>query len=241
VATVETVPEIPLRVKALRSGYRGIDVLHGVNLDVREGKIYAVLGKNGMGKTTLLKTIMGLLPIRDGYARILGADITGWPTYRIVRQGVSYVPQEQAIFQDLNVGENLRVALGGRGPFSERFRKVADLFPVLGGRLHQVAGTLSGGEQKMLLLARALLTNPKLILIDEISEGLQPAIVRDVQAALLNVCRQRGTTILLVEQNVRFAFSLADRYAILNLGEIVEEGKTGGNEAVENVSRHLTI
>jgi ABC-type branched-subunit amino acid transport system ATPase component len=238
---VEIVPEVALRVRALRSGYRGIDVLHGVNLEVREGRICAVLGKNGMGKTTLLKTIMGLLPIRDGYARILGVDITGWPAYRIVRQGVSYVPQEQAIFQDLNVGENLRVALGGRAPFNERFRTVVDLFPVLGRRLHQVAGTLSGGEQKMLLLARALLTHPKLILIDEISEGLQPAIVRDVQAALSNACREHGTAILLVEQNVRFAFSLADRYAILKLGEIVEEGETGGNEVIENVSRHLTI
>ena len=154
---------------------------------------------------------------------------------------MSYVPQEQAIFQDLNVGENLRLALDRKIAFDEQFRKVASLFPILGRRLPQIAGTLSGGEQKMLLLARALLTEPHLVLIDEISEGLQPAIVKDVQAALLAACRQRGATILLVEQNVRFAFSLAERYAILKLGEIVEEGETGGSGAMENVSRHLTI
>jgi branched-chain amino acid transport system ATP-binding protein len=237
----EVSAEAALRVKALRSGYRGVDVLHGVNLDVRKGTIHAVLGKNGMGKTTLLKTIMGFLPVRDGSTQVLGANTTGWPTYRVVRQGVSYVPQEQAIFQDLNVGENLRLALDRKIAFDEQFRKVADLFPVLGRRLPQVAGTLSGGEQKMLLLARALLTEPQLILIDEISEGLQPAIVKDVQAALLAACRQRGATILLVEQNVRFAFGLAERYAILKLGEIVEEGETSGSGAMENVSRHLTI
>ncbi len=240
-AKAETASDIALCLRGLRSGYGGIDVIREANLEVRKGGIYAILGKNGMGKTTLLKTIMGLLPIRDGSAHILGADITGWPTYRIVRCGVSYVPQEQAIFQDLNVGENLRIALGGRASFKERFAGIAGLFPVLGQRLHQVAGTLSGGEQKMLLLARALLTNPKLILIDEISEGLQPAIVGHAQAALSNACRERGTTIVLVEQNVRFAFALADRYAILNLGEIIAEGETGSDEAIESVSRHLTL
>ncbi|MDE2572070.1 MAG: ABC transporter ATP-binding protein [bacterium] len=230
-----------LLVSDLRSGYRGADVLHDVQLSVPEGAIYAVLGKNGMGKTTLLKTIMGLLPARRGSVTLFGLDVTAWPAYRIARHGVSYVPQEQAIFQDLNVEENLRLALGTSAAFGERLDEVAGLFPFLKQRLNQTAGTLSGGEQKMLLVARALITAPRLILIDEISEGLQPAVVDQVRRVLLEV-RQRGeATILLIEQNVSFAFSLADSYAILKLGEIVEGGVTAHDDAVQAVSRYLAI
>jgi len=159
-----------LAVGGLEGGYGSSPVLHGVTFHIGPGEIFGVLGKNGMGKTTLLRTIMGLLPVRCGQIEVLGKNVTGWPPYRITRLGVSYVPQEKSIFQDLSVDENLRLALREPSSFEERLAAVAGWFPFLATRRQQRAGTLSGGEQKMLLIARALLTRPHLVLIDEISE-----------------------------------------------------------------------
>ena len=230
-----------LAVGSLEGGYGSSPVLQGVNFHIEPGEIFGILGKNGMGKTTLLKTIMGLLPVRCGQVEMLGENVTGWPAYRITRLGVSYVPQEKSIFQDLSVDENLRLALREPSSFEERLVAVAGRFPFLAQRRQQRAGTLSGGEQKMLLIARALLTQPRLVLIDEITEGLQPAVIARFQEILAEEQRARGTSILLVEQNVGFALALADRYAVLKLGTIVETGYSSDAGARETIERHLVI
>jgi len=230
-----------LAVGSLEGGYGGSPVLQGVNFHIEPGEIFGILGKNGMGKTTLLKTIMGLLPVRCGQVEMLGENVTGWPAYRITRLGVSYVPQEKSIFQDLSVDENLRLASRELSSFEERLVAVVGRFPFLAERRQQRAGTLSGGEQKMLLIARALLTRPRLVLIDEITEGLQPAVIARFQEILAEEQRARGTSILLVEQNVGFALALADRYAVLKLGTIVETGYSSDAGARETIERHLVI
>jgi branched-chain amino acid transport system ATP-binding protein len=239
---IEPAHERPaLAVEGLEGGYGESPVLHGVSLDVHPAEIFAILGKNGMGKTTLLKTIMGLLPAGGGRVELLGSDVSGWPPYRITRLGVSYVPQEKSIFQDLSVEENLRLALREPADFKARLEPVARWFPVLEARRRQRAGTLSGGEQKMLLIGRALLTRPRLLLVDEISEGLQPAMITRLQDVLAYERRCNGTTIVLVEQNVGFALALAHRYAVLKVGTLVETGRAADAGARENVERHLVI
>ncbi|MFQ5930879.1 MAG: ABC transporter ATP-binding protein [Nitrospiraceae bacterium] len=230
-----------LGVEELRAGYGGSYVLHGVTFAIHSAEIFTILGKNGMGKTTALRTIMGFLPARSGRVELFGSDVTGWLPYRITRHGVSYVPQEKSIFQDLSVEENLRLALSKPSELHERLDTAAQWFPFLKERLRQRAGTLSGGEQKMLLIARALMAKPRLVLVDEISEGLQPAVIAKVQEILVEERRRSDLTIVLVEQNVNFALALADRYAVLKLGAIVESGSAGDAGAREDVERHLIM
>ncbi len=230
-----------LAIDRLRGAYGESTVLDGVTLDVRPAEIFAILGKNGMGKTTLLKTIMGLLPARGGRIEVLGHDVTRSQPYRITRLGVSYVPQEKSIFQDLSVEENLRLALRDRVDYAERLDAVARWFPVLKARQRQRAGTLSGGEQKMLLIGRALLTRPRLVLVDEITEGLQPAMITTLGEVLAEERRSRALTVVLVEQNVGFAVALADRYAVLKLGAVMETGRTADAGARRNIEQHLVI
>jgi len=185
--------------------------------------------------------LMGLLPTRAGRVEILGENVGGWLPYRITKLGVSYVPQEKAIFQDLSVEENLRLALRDASAFADRLDRVARWFPILKERRGQRAGTLSGGEQKMLLVGRALLTRPRLVLVDEISEGLQPAMVTRLQEILAEERRAQGVAIVLVEQNVAFALALADRYAVLKVGAVVETGRADDAGARERVERHLVL
>lgn len=230
-----------IAIQALEGGYGESPVLRGVALDVPRGEIFAILGKNGMGKTTLLKTIMGLLPVKRGRVELLGQDVTGLSPYRITRLGVSYVPQEKSIFQDLTVEENLRLALRDGVSFDARLETIARWFPVLKARRQQRAGTLSGGEQKMLLIGRALLTRPRLVLVDEITEGLQPAMITKLTEVLAEERRAHGLTVVLVEQNVGFALALADRYAVLKGGAVVETGRASDAGAREHVEQHLVI
>jgi branched-chain amino acid transport system ATP-binding protein len=230
-----------LSVRELESGYGGSPVLRGVSLDVRQGEIFALVGKNGMGKSTLLKTALGLLPARRGQVEVLGQDVTGWPPYRITRMGVSYVPQEKSLFQDLSVEENLRLAVRPSSAYGERLAALAEWFPFLEERQRQRAGTLSGGEQKMLLIGRALLTRPRLVLVDEITEGLQPAVISRLQGILAEQRRAHGIGILLVEQNIGFALAIADRYAVLKVGAVVETGRVADVGARESIERHLVI
>src|SRR2546426_10771009 len=230
-----------LAVRQLEGGYSESPVLRGISLEVSPAEIFAILGKNGMGKTTLLKTIMGLVPPRQGRVELLGEDVTGWPPYQITRMGVSYVPQERSIFQDLSVEENLRLALRELSEFTDQLEAVAQWFPILKSRHRQRAGTLSGGEQKMLLIGRALLTRPRLVLVDEISEGLQPAGITRLREGLTEERRARGLTIVLVEQNFDFALALADRYAVLKGGTLVEAGRTADAGARERIERHLVL
>jgi branched-chain amino acid transport system ATP-binding protein len=232
---------IALDIERLTSGYGEAMVLRDLSLRVAAGEVLAVLGKNGMGKSTLLKTVMGFLPARGGRISLFETSATGRPPHLLASRGVAYSPQDQAIFQDLTVEENLRLGLPRGTAFAAGLDLVAGFFPFLAKRRRQRAGTLSGGEQKMLIIGRALLARPRLMLIDEITEGLQPSVILRL-AEVLRAERQRGgTAILLVEQNVRFALSLADRYAVLARGEIVDEGPVGGGSAEARIAEHLSV
>lgn len=232
-----------LDVAGLSSGYGDGLVVREVGLAVGGGEILALLGKNGMGKSTLLKTVMGFLPPRAGRVHVDGVDVTGRPPHRIARRAVAYTPQEQAIFQDLTVGENLTLGMidPPKGAFEERLAAVAEVFPFLAGRQRQRAGTLSGGEQKMLLVARALMARPRLMLMDEITEGLQPSVIDRLAAALAAERERSGVAMLLVEQHIGFALAVADRWAVLKLGEIVDSGSSRDADAASRIAGHLTV
>lgn len=228
-----------LEIDGIVSGYGEAVVLRGVSLTVGAGSVLAVLGKNGMGKTTLLKTVMGFLPAREGRIRVLGEDVTGIRPYRLSGRAVSYSPQDQAIFGELTVEENLRLGLRQRRLFAARLERVAAFFPVLAQRRSQRAGTLSGGEQKMLIIARALMANPALMLVDEITEGLQPSVIARL-ATVLRAQRDAGTAVLLIEQNIGFALAVADRYAVLARGEIVDQGDAAAGAEL-SIADHLAV
>ena len=230
-----------LDISDVSSGYGEAMVLRNISLGIRPGEIFALLGKNGMGKSTLLKTILGFVPARQGSIRLFGEDITTLTTHLIARKAIAYTPQEQTLFQDLTIQENLRLGLRSDRGFAEGLARVSDYFPIIGKRLNQKAGTLSGGEQKMLIVSRALLGSPRLMLIDEISEGLQPSMVRHLSEILLAERKRAGTTIFVVEQNVPFAFSMADRYAVLKIGEIADEGVAGDEPAAARVQEQLQL
>jgi branched-chain amino acid transport system ATP-binding protein len=232
-----------LDCRDLRSGYGDTAVLHDVGVGVGVGEIYALVGKNGAGKTTFLKTAIGLVAARGGRITLFDQDIAGWPTHRIIALGVTYAPQDNAFFSDLTVNDNLR--LGALGLSEVRFRegrdRVVQLFPFIGQRLRQKAGTLSGGEQAMLKVARALLPEPRLVLLDEVSEGLQPSAVERVRGALLEEHRARNVTFLAVEQNVDFVIGFATRYGLLQRGQIMGEGSLVDPDAGARIDRHLSI
>ncbi len=233
--------EPALQLEAIDSGYDEAMVLRGVSLSVEAGAINALLGKNGMGKSTLLKSVMGYLPKKAGTIRLFGQDVTNWPTHRVARQRVAYTPQEQALFAELTIGDNLRLGLDRDGDFAKRFGAVIEHFPFLEGRLGQLAGTLSGGEQKMLLVGRALMARPRLILIDEITEGLQPSVIARLAGVLRRERDTQGTAILIIEQNVSFALQVADRYSVLKRGQIVAQGETGQADAAQTIHAHLSV
>ncbi|NKM26033.1 ABC transporter ATP-binding protein [Rhizobium laguerreae] len=229
-----------LKLSGVSSGYGAVDVVNGVSLAIRPGEIFALMGKNGMGKTTLLKTILGFLRVGKGKIEVDGAAITDSKPAELIASGIGYAPQELPLFQDLSIRDNLRLALKGDRDLASALERVYGYFPFLKDRLPQKAGTLSGGEQKMLILARALMLRPKLLLIDEISEGLQPSVVQNIAKALRDDRETRGTTILLVEQNLDFALSVADRWAILKLGAIEDES-LNDPDSRGRVLQHLKI
>jgi ABC-type branched-subunit amino acid transport system ATPase component len=230
-----------LELRDVTSGYRSSVVLRNLSMTVANGEALALLGKNGMGKTTLLKTIMGYLPKKTGAISVRGQDITRMAPHRIARAGIAYAPQEHALFQDLSIRDNLRIGLEKASVFEERFAQIEPVFPVFTSRLKQFAGTLSGGEQKMLLVARALMMRPSIILLDEITEGLQPTVIDRLADALLWERRQHGTTLLLIEQNVPFALKVADRYAVLKQGEIIDDGNAKDETAATSIFEHLRV
>ena len=230
-----------LELEGVSSGYGEAIVVRDVDLQIRKGEIFVLLGKNGMGKSTLLKTVMGFLRAASGRIRLLGDEITGMPVHLVARRSIAYAPQEKTLFQDITVEENLRLGLRSDKDFPKRLDAVGGLFPVIRQRLKQKAGTLSGGEQKMLLVTRALLSAPQVILVDEISEGLQPSVVQRLAEVLRAEREKRGVAILLVEQNVPFALSIAVRYAVLNIGEIVDRGDANAVESRARVEALLTV
>jgi len=211
----------PLDVSGLHSFYGKSHILHGVSLNVREGEIVTLLGRNGAGKTTLLKTLVGLLHPRQGSTRIFGHVATGLPPYRIAALGVGYVPEGRRIFSNLTVEENLLVPLERGGAWN--VERIYGLFPRLAQRRQNSGRQLSGGEQEMLSIARALLLNPRLLILDEPSQGLAPLVVRDVFRVIRDA-RASGISVLLVEQNVRAALGIADRAYLIDDGRVVFEG-----------------
>ncbi|MCK0198747.1 ABC transporter ATP-binding protein [Ancylobacter sp. 6x-1] len=229
-----------IEVQQLSSGYAGAKVIREVSLATAPGEILAVLGKNGMGKSTLLKAMMGLLPRMGGSVRFAGREATRLPPYAVARLGVGYVAQEKALFQDLTVEENLRLAVR-RTDFEVALAEVERAFPFLLQRLKQRAGTLSGGEQKMLLMARSLAVGGKVLLIDEITEGLQPSVIDRLAGVIRDARARHGTTMLLVEQHLPFALAVADRWAVLDRGEIADTGAAGEPDAAARILRHLSV
>ena len=212
---------IALRAEALHAFYGKSHILHGVSLEVREGEIVALLGRNGAGKTTTLRSLIGLNRPRPGRVASFGADVTGFPPYRIAAMGVGYVPEGRRIFANLTVDENLLVPVERQGPWT--IARVYQAFPRLAERRTNKGAQLSGGEQEMLSIARALLLNPKLLMLDEPSQGLAPLIVEEV-LKIIAAARREGVSVLLVEQNVRAAVEIADRAYVLDDGRVVYEG-----------------
>ena len=205
--------------------YADSHVLHGVSLTLRAGRVLALLGRNGAGKTTCMHAIVGFLPPREGEIRLFGEAISRLSPEAISRKGVGFVPQGRRVFPSLTVHENLIVASQSRQGAAKSWTldRVLELFPLLQERQLQHAGSLSGGEQQMLAIARALMGNPRVLLMDEPSEGLAPLIVADVGRAISHL-KQEGQSILLVEQNVRLAFDLADDVVLLNTGRVAFAG-----------------
>jgi branched-chain amino acid transport system ATP-binding protein len=205
----------------LHTFYGKSHILHGVGLEVREGEIVTLLGRNGAGKTTTLRSLVGLTPPRNGVVQIFSHTTTAWPPYRIAALGVGYVPEGRHIFPNLTVEENLKVPLERPGPWT--IARIHALFPRLAERRTNKGRQLSGGEQEMLAIARALILNPKLLILDEPSQGLAPLIVRELFKVVASA-REEGISILLVEQNVRAATEIADRAYVLDDGRVVFSG-----------------
>ncbi|MGB6397740.1 MAG: ABC transporter ATP-binding protein [Bradyrhizobium sp.] len=210
-----------LTAEGLHTYYGKSHILHGVSLAVAEGKITALLGRNGAGKTTTLRSLMGLTPAREGRITIFGKDTTHWPTFRIAAAGVGYVPEGRRIFANLSVEENLKVPLERDGPWT--IPRIYQLFPRLAERKQNRGRQLSGGEQEMLSIARALLLNPRLLILDEPSQGLAPLIVREV-FRIVQQMKAEGISVLLVEQNARMSLEIADDAYVLDDGAVVYSG-----------------
>lgn len=232
-----------LAISDLYASYGGSLILQGINLQVPEGEIMAIMGRNGMGKSTLMKTITGLVTTQSGRISLAGESILGLKPHKIASKGIGYVPQGREIFSDFTVLENMRLATL---KFSKNDRHIPEelfeYFPILKKRRHQRAGSFSGGEQQMLAMARALAGNPKLLLLDEPSEGIQPSIVEEIVEILLDINRKKGLTIVVVEQNVDMIFDLARTCAFLEKGRIVETGLTEtllGDESL--ITRYMSV
>ena len=212
---------VALQAEGLHTFYGKSHILHGVGLEVREGEIVTLLGRNGAGKTTTLRSLVGLTHARQGTVNIFGENTTDWPPFRVAALGVGYVPEGRRIFSNLTVEENLKVPLEKAGPWT--IARIYELFPRLAERKTNKGRQLSGGEQEMLAIARALLLNPKILLLDEPSQGLAPLIVQEV-FKIVSSARQQGISVLLVEQNVRAAVEVADRAYVLDDGKVVYSG-----------------
>jgi branched-chain amino acid transport system ATP-binding protein len=221
-----------LKIENLKAFYDSIPALKGVSIEVPQGKVVSIIGANGAGKSTLLKSISGLMKSKEGGILYKDQDISALPANKIVSLGISQVPEGRQIFGHLSVQDNINLGAylyfkrRNRSEIEKRTERVYRLFPILKKRTKQVAGTLSGGEQQMLAIARALMGRPELILLDEPSMGLAPLIVREI-FSVINQLNQTGTTILLVEQNAKAALNVAHHAFVLETGEIVLEGSAG--------------
>jgi urea transport system ATP-binding protein len=231
-----------LEVRGLNVAYGESQVLWDVSLDVPPGTVVCLMGRNGVGKTTLLKAVMGLLPARSGGIRFDGAELSGRRPEERAARGIGYVPQGREIFPNLTVQENLRMGLlgrGGNGHGREALERVYELFPKLPALLGRKGGVLSGGEQQQLAIARVLLGRPKLLLMDEPTEGIQPSVIIQIEEAIERI-KAQGISVLLVEQYLEFAWRLASAFAIMRKGTIVSTGATKDLRE-DMVRQHLTV
>ncbi|NBS43749.1 MAG: ABC transporter ATP-binding protein [Acetobacteraceae bacterium] len=231
-----------LEVEALRAGYGPAEILFGVSLKLARGEVAALMGRNGAGKSTTLKAIMGLLPPRAGQVRFAGQEIAGMPAFRIARLGLGYVPEDRRIFTDLTVAENLEVGRrAARGHAAWTPERLFEIFPNLAAMRGRRAAAMSGGEQQMLAIARTLMGNPDAVLLDEPSEGLAPVILELMAEAVLSMKRE-GIAVLLSEQNFDFAAAVADRAYVIERGEIRYDGSMAALEADPALrAQHLTL
>jgi branched-chain amino acid transport system ATP-binding protein len=230
-----------LAIRGLNAHYGASHILQGVDLDVADGRIVAILGRNGVGKTTTMRTIMGLVPPSGGSVMLGGTEIAGWRPHRVARAGVAYVPEGRLIFPDLSVIENIRVA--ERTPARAwPLARLLDLFPALRERARNRGANLSGGEQQMLAIARALISDPKVLLLDEPSQGLAPLVVREL-AGVIRKLRDENVTILLVEQNMKLAEAVADELHVMVKGRMVYAATPEQFRAEEQEirGRYLTV
>ena len=230
-----------LHVEAIDTFYGTSHILHHVSLEIGDGELYAVLGRNGAGKTTLLRSITGINPPRRGSIQLDGLDITRLKSHERARLGISYVPQGREIIPDITVADNIYVALlGKRGQRDKIPGYVFDYFPALKPLVDQKGGTLSGGQQQQLAIARALVQEPKLLLMDEPTEGLQPSVVEEIDMIIKRIHTERNCAVLLVEQNLDFVRDITQKFAILDTGRIVANGDI--SELTANVvQRHLAV
>jgi urea transport system ATP-binding protein len=223
-------PEALLSLESIRAGYGESRILRDVSLEINEGHAVCLIGRNGVGKTTLIKSVMGLVKVRSGSIHVAGQDITTKRPEERARMGLGYVPQGRGIFGHLSVFENLLMGFESRkgctpGERQEDLEEIYTLFPVLRDMRQRVAGTLSGGQQQQLAIARALLSKPRLLLLDEPTEGIQPSIVQQIEQVLIEL-HAKGIALLLVEQFVDFAVSICDDYVVLDRGMVMETGTT---------------
>lgn len=233
-----------LEVKSIESGYGSSQVLFGIDLSIKAGQVVAVLGRNGMGKTTLLRTILGLLPLRSGSVQFAGQDITGWPPDRIARAGIGIVPEGRLCFPNLSVKEHLTAFVAHRNPDVQAAwtpQRVFDFFPRLAERSHNMGNQLSGGEQQMLAIGRALVTNPRLLILDEATEGLAPMVREEIWQCLAQL-REVGQTILVIDKYVERLLALADQHVIIERGQVVWQGDSIELDADRSLwSRYLGV
>ena len=229
-----------LKVDALNQYYGGSHILRNVSLDAKLGEVTVVLGRNGVGKTTLLKSLMGVVPIKTGSIALDGHDITRDTPYQRVRRGIGYVPQGREIFARLTVEENLRMGLATRSAGVQIPTELFDLFPVLKQMLQRRGGDLSGGQQQQLAIARALAAGPKLLILDEPTEGIQPSIIKDIGRVIRMLADRKTMAIVLVEQYVDFAAELADQYLVMERGEVIARG-AARDMARDEVRRLVSI
>lgn len=234
---VASIDSIILEVKSTTVGYSKIDILHGVHLELKAGEVVSVIGPNGAGKSTLLKTIFGCLRPRKGKILFKGEDITGQKPEKIVRKGISYVPQIANVFPSLTIQENLEMGAFIRtDDYSSRLEEIFDLFPVLKERKHYRVGTLSGGQRQMVAMGRAMMLDPEVLLLDEPSAGLAPKFVSMIFEKIKDI-NSMGVTLVLVEQNAKEALAMADRGYVLATGRNILDGEARSLLANEEVSR----
>jgi len=230
-----------MQVTGLRAGYGATPILQGVDMQIATGEIVALIGRNGVGKTTTVRALIGLIRATDGTILLHGKDVTGAAADARARLGVGYIPQGRDVFPRMTVSENLTVGELIGGPKGRKLREfVFELFPRLSERRNQVAGTMSGGEQQQLAIGRALIGSPSFMLLDEPSEGVQPSIVQMICEALKKIRDEIGTTILFVEQNLDTILTIAERCYVMEKGRIVSEIPAGQVEAA-NIREHLLI